>query len=184
MAALKPWKPRPNLLIGLLLLGANLFFWARVLTALTQPHIVDPVMHPEVQKLLEYIRSGEHSGETWEITMTELQAEQTITWYLKKYPQIPFAYPEIHLTPDYVSGEGDVLISGLRLHVSGKARVTLENGLPVVEILALNLPLPPAMRTAIEREIAVQLRRAELLPVRFTSAEWGEGVVVVKGVIR
>ena len=181
MAAL---KPRPNLLIGLAVILANLFFWARILTALTQPHIVDPVMHPEVKQLLEYIHSGEHSGETWEITMTELQAEQTITWYLKKYPQIPFAYPEVHLTPDYVGGEGDVLITGLRLHVSGQARITLKDGLPVVEILSLNLPLPPAMREAIEREIAIQLRRAELLPVRFTSAEWSDGVVVVKGVIR
>ena len=27
-------------------------------------------------------------------------------------------------------------------------------------------------------------RYAELLPVRFTSAEWGDGVVVVKGTIR
>jgi len=181
MAAL---KLRPNLLIGLALVLANLFFWGRILTGLVQPHIVDPVMHPEVKKLLEYIASGEHSGESWEITMTELQAEQTITWYLKKYPQIPFAYPEVHITPDYVGGEGDVLISGLRLHVSGRARVTLENGLPVVEILSLNLPLPPAMREAIQREIAIQLRRAELLPVRFNSAEWGDGVVVVKGIIR
>jgi hypothetical protein len=184
MAALKPRGLRPNLLIGLLVVFANLFFWARILTALVQPHIVDPIMHPEVKQLLGYIASGEHSGETWEIRMTELQAEQTITWYLKKYPQIPFAYPEVHLTPDYVGGEGDVLITGLRLHVSGRARITLKDGLPVVEILSLNLPLPPAMRDAIEREIAVQLRRAELLPVRFTSAEWGEGVVVVKGVIR
>lgn len=181
MAAL---KQRPNLLIGLALILTNLFFWGRLLTALTQPYMVEPVMHPEVQQLLEYISSGEHSGETWEITMTELQAEQTITWYLNKYPQIPFAYPNVEITPDYVGGEGDVLLSGLRLHVSGRARVTLKDGLPVVEILSLNLPLPPAMREAIEREIAVQLRRAELLPVRFTSAEWGDGVVVVKGVIR
>lgn len=181
MAAL---KYRPNLLMGLALLLANLFFWARLLTALTQPYVVEPVMHPEVQQLLEYISSGEHSGETWEITMTELQAEQTITWYLHKYHQIPFAYPNVEITPDYVGGEGDVLLSGLRLHVSGRARVTLKDGLPVVEILSLNLPLPPAMREAIEREIAVQLRRAELLPVRFTSAEWGDGVVVVKGIIR
>jgi len=29
-----------------------------------------------------------------------------------------------------------------------------------------------------------QLRRAKLLPVRFTSAEWDNGVVVVRGIIR
>lgn len=81
------------------------------------------------------------------------------------------------------SGEGDVIITGLHFHVTGEARITLKDGLPVVEILDLNLPLPPSMKEAIEEEIQTQLQRAELLPVRFTSADWGDGVVV-KGVIR
>ncbi len=177
-------KSRLNLWIAIGLIVANLFTWARLLLAVTNPHVVDPVMDPEVKALLDYIASGDHSGETWEVTLTELEAEQTITWYLKRYPQIPFAYPEVHINPDYVSGEGDVIITGLHLHVSGEARVTLKDGLPAVEILALNLPLPPAIKNAIEEEIQVQLKRAERLPVRFSSAEWGDGVVVVKGVIR
>ena len=177
-------KNRLNLLIALGLVLANLFTWGRVMLAASNPHIVDPVMDPEVRALLDYIYSGEHSGETWEVTLTELEAEQTIMWYLNRWPQIPFAYPEIHITPDSISGEGDVIITGLHFHVSGKARVTLEDGLPVVEILDLNLPLPSSMKDTIESEIQRQLRRAELLPVRFTSAEWGDGVVVVKGVIK
>jgi hypothetical protein len=40
------------------------------------------------------------------------------------------------------------------------------------------------MKETIEQEIQVQLQRAELLPVRFTSAEWGDGIVIVKGIIR
>jgi hypothetical protein len=177
-------KSRLNLWVAIGLIVANLFTWARVLTAAANPHVVDPVVDPEVRALLDYIASGDHSGETWQVTLTELEAEQTITWYLNKYPQIPFAYPEIHIKPDSISGEGDVIITGLHFHVSGKARVTLKDGLPVVEILDLNLPLPASMKRAIEDEIQVQLRRAELLPVRFTSAEWGDGVVVVRGVIR
>jgi hypothetical protein len=177
-------KSRLNLFIAIGLIVANLFAWAQLLLAARNPHVVDPVMDPEVRELLDYIRSGDHSGETWEVTLTELEAEQTITWYLNRYPQIPFAYPEVHITPDSVSGEGDVIITGLHLHVSGKARVTLKDGLPVVEILDLNLPLPQSMKNAIEEEVQVQLQRAERLPVRFTSAEWGNGVVVVRGVIR
>jgi hypothetical protein len=177
-------KTRLNLWIAVGLIVANLFTWARLLLAVTNPHVVEAIMDPEVQALLEYIRSGDHSGETWEVTLTELEAEQTITWYLNRYPQIPFAYPEVDITPDSVSGEGDVLITGLHVHVGGKAGVTLKDGLPVVEILDLSLPLPPAMKDAIEQEIQVQLRRAERLPVRFTSAEWRDGVVVVKGIIR
>jgi hypothetical protein len=48
----------------------------------------------------------------------------------------------------------------------------------------LSLPVPGPIRQAIENEIQVQLRRADLLPVRFTSAEWREGEVIVRGVIR
>ena len=177
-------KRRLNLWIALGLVAANLFTWGRLLLAAKNPHIVDPVRDPEIEELLAYIRSGDHSGETWEVTLTELEAEQTITWYLNRYPQIPFAYPEIHITPDSIKGEGDVIITGLHFHVSGEARVTLEDGLPVVEILDLSLPLPAAMKESIEQEIQRQLKRAELLPVRFTSAEWGDGVVVVRGVIR
>jgi hypothetical protein len=177
-------KNRLNLWIALAVVFANLFAWAQLLLAVTNPHVVDPVMDPEVRALLDYIRSGDHAGETWEVTLTELEAEQTITWYLNRYPQIPFAYPEVHISPDSVSGEGDVIITGLHFHVSGEASVTLQDGLPVVEILDLSLPLPGSMQEAIEQEIQKQLRRAELLPVRFTSAEWGNGVVVVKGVIR
>jgi hypothetical protein len=118
------------------------------------------------------------------VTLTELEAEQTITWYLRRYPQIPFAHPRVEITPDYVGGEGDVTLTGLRLHVSGKARITLRGGLPVVQILDLNLPLPRALRQAIEREMQVQLRRAELLPVRFSATEWRDGEVIVSGIIR
>jgi hypothetical protein len=177
-------KKHLNVWIALGLIAANLFTWGRMLLAAKNPHIVEPIRDEEVVALLEYIRSGEHSGETWEVTLTELEAEQTIAWYLNRYPQIPFAYPEVHITPDSISGEGDVILTGLHFHVSGEARVTLQDGLPVVKILDLSLPLPGNLKERIEQEIQKQLKRAELLPVRFTSAEWGDGVVVVKGVIR
>jgi hypothetical protein len=177
-------RRRLNIWIALGLIFANLFTWGQILLAAVNPHVVEPIKDPEVQALLDYIRSGDHSGESWEVTLTELEAEQTITWYLTRYPQIPFAYPEIHITPDSVAGEGDVIITGLHFHVSGEARVTLEDGLPVVEILDLSLPLPGSMKETIEQEIQKQLKRAELLPVRFTSAEWADGVVVVRGIIR
>lgn len=175
---------RLNLWIALALIVANLYAWANVLSAASAPYVVEPIRDPEIVALLDYIASGTHSGETWQVTLTELEAEQTITWYLQRYPQIPFAHPRIKIAPDYVSGEGDATIAGLRVHVGGKARVTLKDGLPVVQILDLSLPLPAPIRRAIEDEIQVQLRRADLLPVRFTSAEWGNGVVIVRGIIR
>ena len=172
-------KIRWNLYIGTAVVLANLYAWASLLSA-----VAEPVMDPEVRALLDYIHSGEHLGEEWTVTLTELEAEQTITYYLSRYPQIPFAYPQVKISPNSITGEGDVLLTGLHIHVSGEARVTVKNGLPVVEILDLSLPLPASIRDAIEQKIQVQLRGAEYLPVRFTSAEWGDGVVVVQGVIR
>jgi len=173
-----------NLWIAVALVAANLYAWTSVMLAAAAPYVVAPIRAPQIVTLLEYIESGKHSGETWQVTLTELEAEQTITWYLQRYPQIPFTHPRVRITPDYVSGEGDATIAGLRVHVGGKARVTLANGLPVVQILELSLPLPSPIRQALEDEMRVQLRRADALPVRFTSAEWGNGVVVVCGVIR
>ncbi len=174
-----------NLWIAAILIAANLFAWASILLAAPEPYVVEPIRDPEIVTLLAYIRSGNHSGETWEVTLTELEAEQTITWYLHRYPQIPFAHPRLEITPDYVAGEGDATIAGLRVHVGGRARITLdETGLPVVKILKLSLPLPAPIRQAIEDEIQVQLQRADRLPVRFISAEWRDGEVTVRGIIR
>ncbi|MBN1933412.1 MAG: hypothetical protein JW934_02040 [Anaerolineae bacterium] len=173
-----------NVLLATALVVANLFTWVSMLSNAAEPYVVDPIRDQEIVDLLEYIRSGKHGGETWQVTLTELEAEQTITWYLHRWPQIPFAHPDVEITPDYIFGAGDATIAGLRVHVSGKARITLQDGLPVVDILELSLPLPGPIRRALEREIQAQLRRADLLPVRFTSAEWRDGEVTVHGVIR
>jgi hypothetical protein len=177
-------KPNVNTLFVVVLIVANIFTWLRLLLAMPEPYLVEPVRDPEVVSLLDYIRSGEHSGESWVVHLTEEEAEQTIAWYLNRYPQIPFAHPHVEITSNYVFGEGDATITGLRVHVSGKASVTLDKGLPKVEILELSLPLPRPVRQALEQEIDRQLQRADLLPVRFTSAEWHDGEVVVEGIIR
>jgi hypothetical protein len=173
-----------NFLIATILILANLFAWAGLLLAAPAPYVVEPILDSEVETLLAQIRSGDQSGEHWEVTLTELEAEQTITWYLQRYPQIPFKHPDIEITSDHVVGEGDATIAGLRVHVGGKARITVAEGLPQMEILELSLPVPGPIQQAIENEIQVQLRRADLLPVRFTSAEWREGEVEVRGVIK
>ena len=183
-ATFRPLKLTFNSWIGCALMLLNMVAWTMVLWASSEPYVVAPIRDQEVVELLDYIQAGNHSGETWEVNLTALEAEQTITWYLQKYPQIPFAHPQITITPDYVSGEGDATIGGLRIHVGGKARVTLLNGLPQVEILELSLALPAPVRAGIEAEIQRQLMRAELLPVRFTSAVWEDGRVIVQGVIR
>ena len=173
-----------NSFIAVILVAANLFTWGRLLSASVEPYIVEPLCDPEIVELLAYIHSGEHSGETWEITLTELEAEQTITWYLQRYPQIPFAHPHVEITPEDVGGGGDATIAGLRVHVGAKTRITLKDGLPQIEILELSLPVPGPIRQAMETEIQRQLRRADSLPVRFTEAIWRAGEVTVRGSIR
>lgn len=184
MAALKK-RISWNKLVAFLFVLVNGFALVQVMTSAVPPHIVDPIKDAEVDKLLTHIASGNHSGETWQVTLTNLEAEQTITWYLKKYPQIPFAYPQVHITPNYLSGEGDVTVLGVRNHVAAKVKITLKDGLPQVQILSMDLPLGLQWaRVPVEQAVQQQLRRAELLPVRFTSAEWGDGVVIVKGTIK
>ena len=178
------FTPHHNLWLGTLVVTLNLLAWVSILLAAPEPYVVESIRDPEVVELLDHIRSGDHSGEEWQVTLTELEAEQTITWYLHRYPQIPFAHPQVEITPDYIAGEGDATIAGLRVHVGGKARITLSEGLPEVEIIDLSLPVPGPIREAIEHEIQIQLRRADALPVRFSSAEWRDGEVIVRGIVR
>jgi hypothetical protein len=173
-----------NVWIAAILIAVNLYVWAGTMLAASAPYVVDAVRAPQIVALLEHIQSGNRSGEAWEVSMTDLEAEQTVTWYLQRYPQIPFEHPRVRMTPDSITGDGDATIAGLRIHVGGKVRVTLKDGLPVVQILELNLPLPPPIRAALEQEIATQLSRADRLSVRFTSVQWGQGSVTVKGYIR
>jgi hypothetical protein len=182
---LKPILRRQlNLFVAIVVVSLNVMAWANLMATRTAPYVVEPRRDREVVALLDYIRTGEHSGEEWEVTLTALEAEQTITWYLQRYPQIPFDHPQIEITPDHVSGEGDATIAGLRVHVGGRARITLVDGLPQVEILQLSLPVPGPIRKALEREIEIQLQRADQFQVRFLSAEWSAGQVVVRGVVR
>jgi len=173
-----------NLWIALLLIVANLYVWAGTLLAAPAAYEVEPVRAPQVAVLVDHIQSGNFSGEQWQVSMTDLEAEQTVTWYLQRYPQIPFEHPRVRMTPDSITGDGDATIAGLRIHVSGRVRIRLKDGLPDVTILDLNLPLPPPIRAALEQEIETELTRADSLPVRFTLAEWRQGSVTVKGYIR
>ena len=180
----KPELRSANLWLAVLLVAANLFAWARTLTGRSDLYVVEPIRDPEVVELLDYIRSGDHSGESWSVTLTDLEAEQTITWYLARWPQIPFAHPQVEITPDFLAAAGDVTFAGIRVHVRGRGEITLHEGVPQVRILDLSIPLPTPLRRALENELSSQIRRADELPVRFTSADWRDGQVTVTGTIR
>ena len=174
-----------NWLIAGLLILVNGVMLILALQSTISPHVVEPIKDAEVDKLLTYIASGKHAGESWQITLSNLEAEQTITWYLKKYPNIPFAYPKVEITPNYIKGSGDVTVAGVRFHVGATVNITLKDGLPVVKILSLDLPLALQWtKQPVEQAVQKALERAADLPVRFTSAEWKDGVVIVKGTIR
>src|SRR4051794_11637816 len=89
-----------NLWIALLLVAANLYIWVGVLLAAPAAYVVDPVRAPQAAVLLDHIQEGGHSGETFDVTVTDLEVEQTVSWYLQRYPQVPFAHPRIRMTPD------------------------------------------------------------------------------------
>lgn len=177
---------RPNFLIPAALILANLFACAFFIVGATEARCpaVEPIRDEEVVTLLEYIRSGDRSGEEWEVTLSEQEAQETITWYLHRYPQIPFAHPCVEITSDYVAGSGFVTLPGFTIEVGAKVKVTLQDGLPLVDILDLSIPLPGGIEQLVEQEVQNQLRRADRLPVRFTTAEWSENEVVVQGYVR
>ena len=60
---------RASVWIAAILIVANLYAWTNALLAAPAPHVVAAIRDPEIVTLLEYIQSGGHSGETWQVTL-------------------------------------------------------------------------------------------------------------------
>jgi hypothetical protein len=69
-----------NLWIVAALLVANGLAWALTFTARGPAHVVEPKLDPDLADLRERLIEGTHRGEPFETTVTNLEAEQTLTW--------------------------------------------------------------------------------------------------------
>ena len=176
-----------NLWIVVVLLAANGLAWALTFTARGPAHVVEPKLDPDLADLRERLIEGTHHGEPFEATITNLEAEQTITWYLERHPNVPFRYPRVAIHPDGMEVWGEAHVTGLRVGLEGRANIVLRDGVPVTTVEHLGMAgvsIPSFVRRRIQAEIDKQLALAHNLPVVIETFELQEGQVTASGTIR
>jgi hypothetical protein len=177
-----------NLYIALALLAANGLAWAAALAPSGPAYVAEPVLEPSLDDLRIRLREGGHSGERFDLSVTDQEAAESIAWFLSNHPEIPFRHPRIAFHPGVVEAWGEAEVLGLRLSIHGQATMVLENNIPVVTLTALGVagaPVPAFVLEAIQDTFyeQVDLSNREL-PVVFETLELREGEAVASGMIR
>lgn len=176
-----------NLWIVVALLAANGLARSLTLGARGPAHVVEPKLDPDLADLRERLIEGTHHGEPFEATITNLEAEQTITWYLERHANVPFRYPRVAIHPDGIEVWGEAHVAGLRVGLEGRANIVLRDGVPITTVEHLGMAgvsIPNFARHRIQAEIDQQLALAHDLPVLVETFELQEGQVVASGTIR
>ncbi len=177
----------PNLWVPVLLLIANGIAWLSALAS-GEPYVVEPRLEPGLADLRARLDEGGHSGEPFTLVVTDQEAAETIAWYLARHPRIPFARPRVAFHPGVVEAWGEAHVAGLRVGLHGRARIVLQDGVPVVTVEELGmagLSVPGFVRQRIQQEVDAQLDLSDRrLPVIITRFELEEGQAVIEGTIR
>jgi hypothetical protein len=177
----------PGFWILTLLLIANGIAWASAL-APGEARVVEPRLEPDLAALRERLAEGGHSGEPFTVVVTNQEAEETIAWYLVGHPRVPFANPRVEIHADVIEAWGEAHVAGLRVGLHGRARIVLQDGVPVVTVEDLGmagLSVPGFVRQRIQQEVDAQFDLSgRELPVILSRFELTEGQAVVEGTIR
>ncbi len=177
----------PNFWFALILLLANGLAWAYALAPEGPAVAVEPRLEPDLVALREKLIEGGHGGESFTLEVTDQEAAETIAWYLRGHPGIPFREPQVSITPDGIAASGVAEIAGLRVGLTGKARIVLRNGIPLVTLADLEVAgvaVPGFVQNRIQQEIDDQFALAQDLPVTIDELLLEEGKATVRGTIR
>jgi hypothetical protein len=170
-----------------MLLVANGLMWAYALGPEGPAIEVEPRLEPDLADLRERLIEGGHSGESFTIEITDQEAAETIAWYLKPRPNIPFRDPQVFITPDGVAATGVAEIAGLRVGLTGEAHIVLDDGVPIVKLGDLDVAgvgVPGFVRGQIQAQIDAQFALAQNLPVIIDELVLEKGMATIRGTIR
>jgi hypothetical protein len=176
-----------SLWIAMALLAVNGLGWALASSAREPAYVVEPKLDPDLADLRDRIIEDTHHGEPFELRLTNLEAEQGITWFVNRHPSIPFRYPQVEIHPYGVEVRGEAHLAGLRVGLEGRASVSLRDGVPIIVVKHLGMAgvsVPGFVRQRIQAEIDNQLGKAHHLPMTIETLELEEGRGTATGTIR
>jgi hypothetical protein len=179
---------RIDVLVALALLAANGLAWTTALASSGPSYIAEPILEPSLDDLRNRLIEGGHSGEPFELHITDREAAESIAWAINESPDIPFRNPRIAIHPDVIEAWGEAKVLGLKLSIHIWATVVLEDGIPTFTITDLKVagaPVPgfvlEAVQDAVYEQVDLSNRK---LPVIFETLELREGEAVASGTIR
>ena len=176
-----------NFWIALVLLIANGVAWTYALMPEGPAVEVQPALEPDIAELRDRLIEGGHSGEPFNLEVTNQEAAETIAWYLSRHPTIPFGEPQVIIRPDGVSAKGVAELAGLRVGLTGQAHVELRDGVPIVTLGNLDVAgvaIPGFVQDRIQAEIDSQFGLAQDLPLIIEEVILEEGKATIRGTIR
>lgn len=176
-----------NFWFALLLLVANGMVWVYALTPEGPAVQVVGRLEPDIKDLRQRLIEGGHSGEPFTLEITDQEAAETIAWYLRGHPNIPFGEPQVFITPDGIAARGVAEIAGLGVSLYGQAHIELRDGVPYVTLGDLDVAgvaVPGFVRNTIQSEIDAQFALSQNLPLIIDELVLEEGKATVRGTIR
>jgi len=176
-----------NFWMALVLLIANGVAWTYALMPEGPAVEVQPVLDPDIADLRARLIEGGHSGEPFSLEVTNQEAAETIAWYLSRHPAIPFGEPQVTISPDGISAKGVAELAGLRVGLTGQARIELRDGVPIITLGDLDVAgvaVPGFVQDRIQAEIDSQFGLAQDLPLIIEEVMLEEGKATVRGTIR
>ena len=148
---------------------------------------IEPRLSAQLAELRERLRAGTHHAETFEVTATNRELEEAITWYLERHPHIPFGNPQLSIDSVAIELRAETQLDRMRLPVSGRAGVFLRDGVSIITLEQWELgkvSLPDFILFQIEDQLNKRLAMGEEdLNVTLEEVELEEGQLSVRGKI-
>ncbi|MGD8627340.1 MAG: hypothetical protein PVJ34_22600 [Anaerolineae bacterium] len=176
-----------NFWIALILLAANGAAWAYALAPEGPAAQVEARLAPDLADLRRRLGEGGHGGEAYVVEVTDQEVAETIAWYLKSRPRIPFGEPQVTIDPGGIQARGVAQVAGLRVRLAGRAQIALREGVPYVSLADLDVAgvaVPGFVQDRIQAEIDAQFALARDLPIVIDELVLAEGRATVRGTIR
>jgi hypothetical protein len=147
-----------------------------------------PRLARELAELREKVKAGTHQGESFELTVTDVELEETLAWYAARHAGSPLPEAKISIDSDGIGVSGDVELGGFRADITGRADAYLLDGVPTVSVIELRMgamELPEFVRFQLEDQLNTQLMLREgEFPVIVEELELEEGRLTMRGLTR
>jgi hypothetical protein len=148
----------------------------------------EPQLSEQLVQFMEKLKSGTHSGERFELALTDEELEEAVAWYSLEHSSFPLGDARMSIRADSIEISGEARLGSAHLPLTARADVSVNEGVPVIAVNEIRLGemgLPGFIRFELEDRLNrfLALRRDEL-PVLVEELELLDGRLTVRGSVR